>query len=102
MYEGGGLSSREAVNARTDPLCGVLLIGTARKAGLRSDERIIQHDQDTVHRWPYAMRIKHRARISYSGDGAKGKTAMESFFGRFKPEDVSLFHKAVHIRSWDA
>ena len=101
MYE-VGLSAREAVNAKTHPLCGGLLIGTARKAGLRLSERIIQHDRDTVHRWPYAMWIKHRARISYLGGGAKAKTTMESLFGRFKPEDASLFHKAVHIRSWDA
>jgi hypothetical protein len=36
--------------------------------------------------------IKHRARISFSENGAKGNTTMESFNDRFKGENKSLFH----------
>lgn len=68
--------------------------------GLTLKGRIIHHDQDSVYtgyRWLYAVLIKHRARISYSENGAKGNTTMESFFGRFKTENVSLFHEAMNI-----
>jgi len=73
---------------------------TLEDVGLTLGERIIHHDQDTVYtsyRLLYAVLIKHRARISYSENGAKGNTTMESFFGRFKTENVSLFHEAVNI-----
>lgn len=73
---------------------------TLEDVGLTLGERIIHHDQDTVYtayRWLYAVLIKHRARISYSENGAKGNTTMESFFGRFKTENQSLFHEAMNI-----
>jgi putative transposase len=73
---------------------------TLEEAGLTLKGRIIHHDQDTVYTgycWLFAVLIKHRARISYSENGAKGNTTMESFFGRFKPENVSLFHEAANI-----
>ena len=69
-------------------------VGLALKGG------IIHHDQDSVYtgyRWLYAVLVKHRARISYSENGAKGNTAMESFNGRFKTENRSLFHEAMNI-----
>ena len=68
--------------------------------GLRLEGRIIHHDQDTVYtgyRWLRAVLIKHRARISFSENGAKGNTTMESFNGRFKGENKSLFHEAANI-----
>jgi len=68
--------------------------------GLALEGRIIHHDQDSVYtgyRWLRAVLIKHRARISYSENGAKGNTTMESFFGRFKTENQSLFHEAMNI-----
>ena len=73
---------------------------TLEDVGLTLGERIIHHDQDTVYtgyRWLYAVLIKHWARISYSENGAKGNTTMESFFGRFKTENQSLFHEAMNI-----
>ena len=47
--------------------------------------------------WLYVVLIKHRARIAYSENGAKGHITMESPFGRFKPENISLFHEAANI-----
>ncbi len=66
--------------------------------GLGFEGRIIHHDQDTVYtgyRWLRSVLIKHRARISFSENGAKGNTSMESFNGRFKGENKSLFRGQV-------
>lgn len=68
--------------------------------GLTFEGRIIHHDQDSVYtgyRWLYAVLIKDRAQISYSENGAKGNTMMESFNGRFKTENCSLFYEAANI-----
>lgn len=68
--------------------------------GLTFEGRIIHHDQDSVYtgyRWLYAVLIKDRAQISYSENGAKGNTMMESFNGRFKTENRSLFYEAANI-----
>jgi putative transposase len=73
---------------------------TLTDVGLNLEGRIIHHDQDTVYtgyRWLRAILIKHRARISFSENGAKGNTTMESFNGRFKGENASLFHEAANI-----
>jgi putative transposase len=48
---------------------------TLADAGLTLQGRIIHHDQDTVYtgyRWLRAVLIKHRARISFSENGARG------------------------------
>ena len=68
--------------------------------GLSLEGRIIHHDQDTVYtgyRWLRAVLITHRARISFSENGAKGNTSMESFNGHFKGENESLFYDAANI-----
>ena len=73
---------------------------TLADAGLTLQGRIIHHDQDTVYtgyRWLRAVLIKHRARISFSENGAKGNTSMESFNSRFKGENKNLFHEAANI-----
>jgi putative transposase len=73
---------------------------TLADVGLSLDGRIIHHDQDTVYtgyRWLRAVLITHRARISFSENGAKGNTTMESFNSRFKGENKSLFHEAANI-----
>jgi len=41
--------------------------------------------------------MKHRAWILYSENGPKGKTVMQSFFGRFETENVSLLHEGANI-----
>jgi len=58
---------------------------TLADVGLSLEGRIIHHDQDTVYtgyRWLRAVLITHRAWISFSENGAKGNTSMESFNGR--------------------
>lgn len=70
------------------------------EADLSLEGRIIHHDRDTVYtgyRWLQAVLITHRARISFSENGAKGNTTMESFNGHFKGENGSLFHEAANI-----
>ena len=67
---------------------------------LNLEWRIIHHDQDAVYtgyRWLRAVLITHRARISFSENGAKGNTAMESFNSRFKGENKTLFYEAANI-----
>jgi len=73
---------------------------TLADVGLTLEGRIIHHDQDTVYtgyRWLHAVLITHRARISFSENGAKGNTTMESFNGRFKGENKSLFYEEANI-----
>jgi len=86
----------------TEPALEALSLAAATLAdvGLSLDGRIIHHDQDAVYtgyRWLRAVLIKHRARISFSENGAKGNTTMESFNSRFKGENKSLFHEAANI-----
>jgi putative transposase len=73
---------------------------TLADAGLSLEGRIIHHDQDTVYtgyRWLRAVLITHRARISFSENGAKGNASMESFNGHFKGESKSLFYDAANL-----
>jgi len=73
---------------------------TLADSGLSLGGRIIHHDRDTVYtgyRWLKAVLIKHRARISFSENGARGNTSMESFNGHFKGENKSLFHDVANI-----
>jgi putative transposase len=73
---------------------------TLTDTGLTLDGRIIHHDQDSVYtgyEWLRAVLIRHRARISFSENGAKGNTAMESFNGHFKGENASLLFDAANI-----
>ncbi len=77
-----------------------MAVATLADAGLNLEGRIIHHDQDAVYtgyRWLRAVLIKHRARISFSENGAKGNTTMESFNSRFKGENKSLFQEAANI-----
>jgi putative transposase len=73
---------------------------TLADAKLTLEGRIIHHDQDSVYtgyKWLRAVLITHRARISFSENGAKGNTSMESFNSRFKGENKSLFFEAANI-----
>jgi hypothetical protein len=51
----------------------------------------------TGYRWLQAVLIRKRAKISFSENGAKGNTYMESFNGHFKGENGSLFFDARNI-----
>jgi putative transposase len=70
------------------------------EVGLDLEGRILHHDQDPVYTgygWLYRVLVKAQARVSYSENGAKGNTVMESFFGRFKTENRSLLLDARNI-----
>jgi putative transposase len=66
---------------------------------------IVHHDQDGVftgHRWLQQLVVKDKIRISYSEDGAKGNVYMESFNGRFKEENRSIFWEQEDFASlWE-
>ena len=60
-----------------------------RRYGIKLRKVVVHQDQDGVytgHQWLWQLRIKDKVRVSYSLDGARGNTAMESFNGHFKAE----------------
>jgi putative transposase len=68
--------------------------------GLRLEGRLLHQDQDSVYtgyRWLQAVLIRERAKLSFSENGAKGNTYMESFNARFKGENSSLFVDARNM-----
>jgi len=68
--------------------------------GISVEDCFIHHDQDSVYtgyRWLQAVLIRERAKISFSENGAKGNTYMESFNGHFKGESGSLFFAARNM-----
>jgi len=70
------------------------------KVGISLEDRFLHHDQDSVYtgyRWLQAVLIRERAKISFSENGAKGNTYMESFNGHFKGENGSLFFGARNM-----
>ena len=67
---------------------------TLKRLGQPLEGLIIHHDQDSVYtgyRWTSRLLIDDGVRISYALRGARDNTEMESFFGRFKVENRSLF-----------
>ena len=55
---------------------------------------IVHHDQDSVYTgygWGSQLLLKDKTRLSYALNGAKDNPEMESFHGRFKSENRSLF-----------
>ena len=68
--------------------------------GISLEDCFIHHDQDSVYtgyRWLQAVLIREQAKISFSENGAKGNTYMESFNGHFKGESGSLFFDARNM-----
>ena len=68
----------------------------------RNEEVIVHTDQDgffTGHRWLRETILRDRIRASYSEDGAKGNVHMESFIGRFKEENRSIFWEQEDLPS---
>jgi len=66
---------------------------TLRTLGRRTRGMIVHHDQDPAfvsYEWGREILLGARARLSYALEGAKDNPEMESFFGRFKTENVSL------------
>ena len=67
-----------------------------KRYGVKLGKVVVHQDQDGVytgHQWLWQLRVKDRVRVSYSLNGARGNTAMESFNGHFKAENGS--------RLWD-
>lgn len=61
---------------------------------------IIHHDQDAVfssYDWTGQVLMKDHVRVSYALGGAKDNPEMESFTGRFKEENQSLFLDAQNL-----
>ena len=61
---------------------------------------IVHHDQDPVYTsyaWTSRLLIDDGVRISYALRGARDNPEMESFFGRFKVENHSLFLDAQDL-----
>ena len=61
---------------------------------------IVHHDQDPVftgYAWTGRV-LTAGARLSYTLDGCRGNTEMESFHSRFKTENRSLFVDAADLR----
>jgi transposase InsO family protein len=74
--------------------------GNLEQIGLTLEGLFIHHDQDSVYtgyRWLQAVLIRERMKISFSENGAKGNTYMESFNGHFKRENADLFLNARNI-----
>ena len=67
---------------------------TLRRLGQPVEGLIVHHDRDSVYTsyaWTDRLLLTDGVRISYALRGAQDNTEMESFHGRFKEENFSLF-----------
>lgn len=65
-----------------------------RQLGRWREDLIVHQDQDAVftgYGWTGQLLLRDRVRLSYAVRGARDNPEMESFFGRFKTENHSLF-----------
>ena len=65
-----------------------------RRWGMSVEDVIVHHDQDPVftgYGWTDQLLIKDHVRVSYALRGARDNPEMESFFGRLKVENHSIF-----------
>ncbi len=68
--------------------------------GVGPEGLIVHHDQDSVYtsyRWLRQLLIEDKAVVSFCERGAKDNPWMESFWGRFKVENGSLFGDAATL-----
>lgn len=93
-----------AVGARKDTDLALEALGSAQRSlaemDLSLEGRMVHQDQDaafTSYRWLRAVLVQAKARVSYSENGARGNTWVESFFGRLKVESGSLFHDTRNV-----
>jgi putative transposase len=73
---------------------------TLRRLGHPLEGVIIHHDQDPVftsYAWTAQLLLDDGVRVSYALRGARDNPEMESFFGRFKHENRSLFLDAQDL-----
>jgi putative transposase len=76
-----------------------------RHLGIALCGLIMHHDRDSVYtseRWVRSLLIEDGARLSYSLNGAKGNTVMESWNGRFKLENADLLAEARTLDELEA
>jgi len=68
--------------------------------GINLKKVIVHQDQDGVytgHEWLRTLRLRDGVRVSYSLDGARGNTAMESFIGHFKQENAGILWEQTDL-----
>ncbi len=68
--------------------------------GVSAEGLIVHHDRDSVftsYAWTSRLLLDDRVKVSYALNGAKDNTSMESFNGRFKTENRSLFREAESL-----
>ena len=66
---------------------------TLRSYGINLCGIVMHHDQDPVytsHAWIRQLRLRDHLRLSYSLEGARQNTYIESFNGHFKEENASI------------
>lgn len=71
-----------------------------KKWGFSMEGLIVHHDQDPVytgHVWLEKLLVQLKAKVSYALLGARDNPEMESFNGRFKVENESLFLDAENL-----
>jgi len=77
---------------------------TFRRLSIPFEGIIMHHDQDSVYTgygWSSQLLLEDKTRLSYALNGAKDNTEMESFNGRFKTENRSLFLDARNLDQLD-
>lgn len=74
---------------------------TFQELGIPYEGMIVHHDQDSIytgHGWTGQLLLEDRVQLSYALNGYKDNPEMESFNGRFKTENHSLFLDAASIQ----
>jgi putative transposase len=72
-----------------------------RRLGIKMRKVVVHHDQDGVytgHQWLSQLLLRDQVRVSYSLNGARGNTAMESFNGHFKTENRSILWEQKDLK----
>ena len=75
---------------------------TMRQLGIEPTGMVMHQDQDSVYTsyaWTARLLLRDHLQVSYSLDGARGNTEMESFISRFKNENRSLLFDAPTIEA---
>jgi putative transposase len=73
---------------------------TFNRLNISFNDMILHQDKDSVFTsniWIDKVLRKNKIRLSYSGNGARGNTEMESFNGHFKCPNLSLFYEAKDL-----
>ena len=68
--------------------------------GINLKKVIVHQDQDGVytgHEWLRTLRLRDAVRVSFSLDGARGNTAMESFNAHFKLENAAILREQTDL-----